>query len=720
MSTVDLDRLQHRDAAAETVHVPALRSFRPDIQGMRAVAVLLVVLYHAGVPFLPGGFVGVDVFFVISGYLITAHLLGELWATGRVSFASFYARRVKRLLPMATLVILVTLAATWIVTSGLQARELAVDSLWAGLFAMNIRLASEGVDYQAADGGASALQHFWSLAIEEQFYLFWPILLFVASLSWLRSRRRSPGGSADGSNADTETPPVKRISVTALTIVITVIVVASFVDGIHQTRTAQSLAYFATPARAWELVVGGLVALHAPWLARRSWLQQNWLIVIGLGSILLSAVIVTDSSAFPGWWALLPALGSAAIIVAGLAAPTRTEQFLLDRPVVQGLGNISYSLYLWHWPMLVLAPAYLSVDELTLLQALLVVGAAVWVSTITFLGIENRLRLLRSFAPRRGLALGAALTAGVVGISLAASVWIPDPKATGTYVNAVASSTNLRGAIVAATVADAVPANAQPALSQAGKDKPRATTGDGYSCMVGLLDASVSRDPRGSCVFGDPDGGRTVLLTGDSHAYQWFPALEALALRNHWKLISMTKSGCTLYNVKLFNTMLARDYRECYGWRTEVFDRITRESPDLIITSAFTASVNRDPSYTRRWVRGEEQTVRRLVGTGAKVVVLADTPYPATNIPRCLALHVSDTSKCAVPRQIALSDPERRRSGAEAALRAGAVLIDPVKWFCTAGSCPAIVGNTIVYSDNSHMTATYSRLLASRLERELP
>jgi hypothetical protein len=220
-------------------------------------------------------------------------------------------------------------------------------------------------------------------------------------------------------------------------------------------------------------------------------------------------------------------------------------------------------------------------------------------------------------------------------------------------------------------------------------------------------------------VFGQPRGSRTVVLTGDSHAYEWFPAIESIALQQHWRLVNLTKSGCTLYEVKQFNTVLNRDYRECYSWRERVQQRIVEESPDLIITSAFTGSINRDNSLTRRWLEGEAGTVRRLRATGAQVVVIADTPYPDFDVPDCLTRHVEEATKCVLARDVALSDPERRRRSSEVAIQAGAGVIDPIPWFCDAVSCPAVVGKEIVYSDNSHISATYAQLLRSRLEAAL-
>ncbi|MBM6404601.1 acyltransferase [Phycicoccus sp. CSK15P-2] len=696
----------HRGRRRRQLPDGVVRGFRPDIEALRALAVVLVVLYHAGLPFLPGGYVGVDVFFVISGYLITRHLHRELIHTGRISLTDFYARRIRRLLPLATLVTLTTVIATWLLASPLQARRTATDALWATLFAMNIHLANTGVDYQA-NQDPSPLQHYWSLAIEEQFYLAWPLVLAAASLLWLRHRTRP--------------------ATWALTTTITLLTAASLAHGINQTETARALAYFTTPSRAWELGIGGLLAITAPHLARTRLLRHTptttALTIAGLATITTSAVLYADTTTFPGTAALAPTLGTATVIAAGLTHPTPLETHVLDTPVPQGLGRISYGLYLWHWPVLTLTPTYLDTTP-TPVQTALAVLLATWLASLTYIGLENPARTAAALRRvGRTLAVGAtAVSLGAV-VSLGAAALIPEPKGSGAAA-ATVDPARVVSEVGTAAQMRAVPANLSPALVDVPDDTPSPATGDGVSCMVDLLDTGLARDPSGTCVFGDPAGKTTVVLAGDSHAYQWLPALEAIAVQRHWRLVSLTKSGCPAYDVALVNTILKRDYRECYTWRERVMARIAAERPDHVVLSAFTGSERRDPDFTAAWATGVGTTVSALREGGTTVTVLADTPYPQTDVPDCVAGHLDDARECAVPSEVALSDPERRAATARAAIDAGAAVLDPTPWFCTNDVCPAVVGTTVVYSDNSHMSATWSaalrRLLADRLAETSP
>jgi peptidoglycan/LPS O-acetylase OafA/YrhL len=659
-----------------------VRTFRPDIEGLRALAVALVVLYHAGVPFLPGGYVGVDVFFVISGYLITSHLL----APEHRSLARFYARRVRRLLPLAAVVTVVTLAATWLLTSALETRQLGTDAVWAALFGMNLHLAQQGVDYQAADQDASALQHFWSLAVEEQFYLVWPLLLLL-----IRGRRK------------------------ACTIGVLVVTSVSFVYGVHETEQAKALAYFLTPCRAWELGVGALIALAERRIRQSRWGAET-LAVAGLLAIGASAALLDDASAFPGYLALFPVLGTAGVVVAGLRRVTGPERLLFARAPVQGLGRISYGLYLWHWPVLVLAPAYLGVERLSLPQGLAAVVVAMWIAAGTYFVLEDPLRRLPGLTgrPRPVLLLGTALTVVVAGAGAASSHLVADPLGDGAAAQVLDDGTDLAQAIRVGAALRAVPSNLEPAPAEAALDEPGTTIRGAAACHVNIQVTRLSTDPRDYCVFGDPHGARTVVLTGDSHAYQWLPTLVELAARHDWRLVSLTKAACPLYDVPLVNQTLNRDYTECYRWRRRALERIRRERPAMVVTSG--AVFNPRPGLTPRWVAGVARTVTALRAGGARVVVLADTPFPGHDVPACLAAHLDDARVCRLPVEEGLTDPARRAGTATAAERAGATVVNPLRWLCGRTGCPAIIGNTLVYRDNSHLTATYARYLAPWLD----
>jgi len=681
---------------------PVVRRFRPDIEALRAVAVVLVVLYHSGVGWLPGGYVGVDVFFVVSGFLITTHLHQEISRTGRLRLARFYARRARRLLPAATLVLVTTLLTTWFLVSGLRASRVGVDALWTSIFAANIHFARSGVDYQA-NQDPSPLQHFWSLAAEEQFYLVWPVLMLVVALVWMRLLRQGTRGLR----------AVLWLTAAAVT-------VASFWYAVELLERASTMAYFLTPSRAWELGIGVMVALAAPALVRVRWLGSSITALVGLSAVGAAGAMYTDATPFPGPAALLPTLGAALVLMAGLGRATSVERHVLSRSIFQGIGRVSYGWYLWHWPFLVVTPLILD-QTLSVSSNLGLSAMALLLAIWTYTALEDPVRAHPRLVSSTSRSLVAGLVALVtsLGVTMAAITIAPMAYRAGASVAEVD-----RNAVVDAVVASAdlrvVPGNLDPGIADAARDKPDLDASDGISCMVSLLADDISQEPGGSCVAGGTESGsRTVALVGDSHAYQWEPAVREIAAQRDWRLVSMTKSGCTLNDVKLTNTMLKRDYVECYAWRQKVMDRIEEEKPDLIITTA--AIFNPRPGdFADRWVAGVARTTAQLVAFGAPVYVIEDTPYPKRDVPDCLAQNVRAVGECALPIEEAYSDNDRRIRSAQAARDAGANLIDPAAWFCNQTNCPPIVGNVVVYSDNSHMTQTYSRALSTVLAEQLP
>jgi peptidoglycan/LPS O-acetylase OafA/YrhL len=310
-----------------------------DIEGLRAVAVVLVLLFHADVPGFAGGYVGVDVFFVLSGYLITRLLLRERLDRGRIALGDFYARRFRRLLPASTLVIAVTILVSRWVLSPLLFEETVRDGIWAAGWLANVRFILVGHDYLALEGFESPLLHFWSLAVEEQFYLLWPFLLLVAGL------RTGTGQQA-----------AQRL-LRRITALLALVLAASFVASVSLTRTDQVLAYYSLPTRAWELAVGGLLAIAVVRGARFTWAGTAALGWIGLAAIVTSGTLYTLETPFPGWTAAVPVLGTAAVIAAGERGGSRGPVRVLRWQPLQVLGRWSYSLYLWHWPVLVLGEA---------------------------------------------------------------------------------------------------------------------------------------------------------------------------------------------------------------------------------------------------------------------------------------------------------------------------------------------------------------------------
>ena len=672
------------------------RTARPDIQGLRAVAVLLVVLYHSGVPLISGGFVGVDVFLVISGFLITRSLLTESDSAGRISLSRFYARRIRRLLPSALVVILVTVVVARLWGPALQSTSVARDGVFAALYSINYWLAGQGVDYQHANSAVSPLQHFWSLAVEEQFYLVWPLVLVIVIAI-------TRGG-------------LIRFRRPAIAVVIVAIGLFSFQQSASVTATNAPLAYFSLQTRGWELAVGALIAIAVPLLRRAPEMIAAVASWIGLGMILYSAIVFTDSTPFPGTLAGIPVAGAGLIIAAGLLERRGSvEKILRPRPV-KFLGSVSYGWYLWHWPAIVLGP-YLFAEAFGWPEKLELSVVALWFAVITYLTLE-RFSRRKSISRRRWFAIGGGMTASVVSIALLFSVIAPPAAADAAgpptaSLASVAARGQLEATIAASVALRRLPQNIQPTIASAGDDVP-ITSHDG--CHVSFLATSNK-----ACVFGDTGASRTIVLFGDSHAEQWFGAVNALAMKDHWRLVSWTKAACQLSDVTLVNPQLKRAYRECDTWRAQTIKDIAALHPQLVLVSQANTLAGPDVSGSR-WASGTASTLAQLTGTGDSVVMLADTPHPDQDVPSCLDSHTTTVSSCNVVAESLAAGgylEVRRSLVAKAARELGVPLIDPTTWFCSGRICPPVIANAIVYRDDSHMTQTYSTALELPLGRAL-
>jgi peptidoglycan/LPS O-acetylase OafA/YrhL len=676
--------------------------FRRDIEGLRAVAVIAVVLGHAGVPFMHGGYIGVDVFFVISGFLITSYLVDEIARSGRLSIVSFYARRALRLLPAAALVVAATLLMTWLWLPTLRFRSVGLDALTATVYGLNYRLAGLGTDYFATDAAPSPLQHFWSLAVEEQFYLVWPVLL-AATAVWFRRRPRWwPAAVAIG-----------------------VLAVASFVVGVVQTASSAPWAYFGTPARAWELAVGAGLALAAHRLAglpRRVGTVLAW---SGLAAVTASVFLYTETTPFPGVAALLPVLGTAAVVAAGCGRAEGGAFRLLNAGFCQGIGRLSYSWYLWHWPVLVIAPIAFDL-ELRTGQGLVLAVWSLVLAALTYVIVEDPVRTGRWLRTRpwRGVTFGAGLSASLAAV-VAAAVFlaVPGNLGTGTAVDterALASSTaataSLSGLILASANSHELPANLTPPLPAAADDRPLMYA-DG--CDMGFRGERIDT----ICSYGDEASPVTVVLFGDSHAGHWFPTLNEIARQRGWRLLVLTKSACSAASTLIYLPALRREYTECVTWRRNAMTRIREIRPALVVMSSngggglpLGATGDADQAWTTAWL----ESVRQLRSEATRLVLISDTPWPAGNVPDCLSDHPHDVHRCDRPVSRAVSVPRRRAMVAAAVAREGVLVVDPLPWFCTTETCPVVVGNTLVYKDGSHMTTAYAEALVPVLRERLP
>ena len=653
-------------------------SFRPDIEGLRAVAILLVVLGHAGVSALGGGYVGVDVFFVLSGFLITSLLLREVAATGRISIPRFYARRALRLLPASTLALVGTLIAARFWLSPLLAGQYTQDAVAAAGYVSNLVFAHRGTDYLASDASPSPFQHFWSLAVEEQFYLAWPLLIIAATAL---GRRRLLGYA------------------------LTALAVASLILSVTETHRSAPWAYFGTHTRAWELAVGALLALNAEKVARLPRHLGRFLGWAGLAAILLAAVLYGDGTAYPGLFVVLPVLGAAAVIAGG-------NETLAIRPMT-ALGRLSYGWYLWHWPVLIIGPVALGISGSVPQKLALAIGALglAWLSLRL---VENPIRysrVLRSRA-RYGLALGASLFVCVLAVALVVRA-SPPAIAHGSAVAELKISPD-RPQVLAQAIKNGegltvLPANLTPSLEAAARDLPKIY-------HDGCHASSTAVRATGTCAFGDVQSQQTVVLFGDSHAAQWFPALERLAVERHWRLVSLTKSGCTAADSTVWIDALQRAYTECDAWRRSAISRIVALKPSLVVVASTFVYRLTDPSAT--WQAAWAKTFTELSAAGAPIAALSDTPTMNVQVPVCLSQHPTRASDCNRPVAASLNEPQRR-----VLLSLGSAdrvtVVDPIPWLCST-VCPAVLGNLLVYRDSTHLTTPMSAALAPLLAERLP
>lgn len=710
--------------------VAASGHFRPDIEGLRAIAVLAVLAYHVRIPGIPGGYVGVDVFFVVSGFLITGLILRELDATGTLSLPTFYARRARRLLPAALVVIAATVIASAILLPPLRAGDVGLDGAAAALYVGNLRYAIQATDYLQAELDPSPLLHFWSLGVEEQFYLLWPALLVLAAGRHVDRRR--------------------------IAIVVGAVAVASLGLSVALTPANGPLAFFILPTRAWELGAGAALALAADRLTRQPAVLSTILVSAGIGAVAVSIFAFDLTTPFPGTAAILPVAGAAAIIAGGTANASGVVSRLLGVAPMRWIGGISYSLYLWHWPLLVLPAAALESSlpggvRVALAGAafLLAIASRRWIEDPIRHGRVSRVRPAPMIAAAVGLSVIVA--AGAIGIgatvaprvttastespTLVLSTLAPDepatserppgsmdPGANGATTSPAASSA--RPSARPPTPGGPVPEDLVPSLGAVRDDIPVVYDDGCHAQPLDLPDITG----RERCVYGDPDATTAVVLIGDSHAAQWFPAFERIAKDRGWRFVSLTKSACPAVRLTaaIVNGALRRTYPECAAWLDLTLARIALERPALVVISnshggrllidgAEVPMIDRDDL----WGPGLTDVIGTVRATGASVVVIGDTPDPQGDPPVCLSDHLDDAGACTTPRDRAVF-PSRLATEREVADATGATFIDPTDWLCPTEPCPALIGRLLIYRDGHHMTTPFATALAPYLEPLLP
>lgn len=684
---------------------------RRDIEGLRAIAVGVVLLYHANFSWMKGGYIGVDVFFVISGFLITSLLVREREDTGRISLSNFYSRRARRILPMSAVVVLVTLIASLRWLEPLRRQSLGVDAIGTATFSSNLIFADRGADYLQASLPPSPLQHYWSLAVEEQFYLVWPALIILVTLG-VRHVRLKVGVTSG------------------------IVAVASFVACMALMDSAPAWAFFSPHTRAFELAIGALLAVlpmtrHR--IFRGAEVGASWIAVI---AVIAVAVLFDDSTRFPGPWALLPVLLTAIAIRGGDA--TYGPSWVLRAPPLQWLGSRSYSAYLWHWPVLILAEAAQG-EKLTLTQSSACIIISLALSELSFRFIENPLHVNKKIVGMRALALATSLLIVVVGGGLlmrnnppvlASSDIINAPtlSTTTTAPAAVESTTTVPTVPTAPTLPpitraiqpvidsltiERVPQNLTPSLGRVYLDEPEIYENN---CHVNF----GSTQPK-DCVYGNPESTKVVGLYGDSHAAQWFPALKLAAEQNDWKLIIYTKRGCPPANILTYSSVLGQTYTQCGEWRKNVKKKMRADGVKVVLVVHFDrllSASNQLPIWQKDWREGLQTTIKEIRRIGAEPVLFADTPYPGRDVPTCLSSNINNVQQCTLSVSESFrEDIAEVRS--DLSIENNVALLQTRDWFCNRTVCPPIVGNILVYRDDNHITTTYAEFLAPLLASTL-
>jgi peptidoglycan/LPS O-acetylase OafA/YrhL len=664
------------------------RGFLPEIQALRALAVGLVVLFHLWPHRVGGGYVGVDAFFVISGYLITSHLLREVDATGRLGLAAFYARRARRLLPASFTVLVVSLVAAAVLLPAELADSNAQEILASAFYVQNLFLATKAVTYSASNDVASAVQHFWSLSAEEQFYLVWPGLIIgsvLAARRWLRRR-----------------------TTTTIGVTLVVLTLASFACSVWATATHPAAAYFITPTRAWEFGVGALVVL-----VMRRWSPAGPLALVlrwaGLAAVMVAGVTFTQATPFPGYAAALPCLGTAAVILAGDTGRRDPLTELFGWRPVQWLGDVSYSVYLWHWPLIVFTP-YVLGHTTTWRSKLAIVAITLVLAHLSKRYVEDATRFAPALVRSPRLVLSAAL-AGMLVIAAGSGGSIALVQHREDEVAALTQG-RVAPCVGAAALADGARC---PRALTAPAATPVVKTDAPWAPLAGCRALPGSPEAR-RCYWGKGTPAKTVALVGDSHAEHWRHALEVVAKERNWAFVEMYAGGCPATNadVVTFEGHPREVPDACRTWTRSVTARLAQLRPSMVLTTAFVRASVFAPAGSgpqgfvdvwRQWQRFTD------------VVALSDIPTTGgKHGPQCLSIHADDPIACSTPRRLAVADDDLHKAVRLAASSGKSVkLIDLSRYFCDRSTCYAVVGGVPVYYDYDHMTNQFAVSLAPYL-----
>lgn len=730
---------------------------RADIQALRAVAVLAVVLYHLWPHRLTGGYVGVDVFFVISGFLITSHIARDVDA-GRFSVTRFWSRRILRLLPASLLVLGVTALGVWALAPVQHWEQWFREIAASALYAQNWVLAADAVDYLAAGDVSSPVRHYWSLAVEEQLYLLWPLLIVAALALDRRLRARHAGHARIGAGwggAGRRGAGRPRNGWRATVVgVLVLVVAASFAASVVWTKADPTYAYFLTPTRAWEFGAGALLALApsvTPSAASPAATSPSGRSVAvtgvtargvaalgvaawaGLAMIVLSAVLFTETTPFPGAWAAVPVLGT--VLVLGARASDRFTGRLAGLPPVRFLGDVSYAVYLWHWPLIVLVP-YVTGHDLRTGDKVAVLAATLVLAWATRRWIEEPVRRRRSrLRPWPAIISAGLIGAVVAGISVTATYTAREHVRNELYAATAAAAAGVACFGAAARPPQSEPC-VNPDLAGTAVPAPEAVAGDlpaPFAESETDRCASTGRETAEPvvCERGDRTSGVRIALVGDSHAAHYASALVGAAEVEGWALDIYVKAGCPFSDaVRVQDDVLTA---ACVEWVDRTEQVLLDGGYDLVVTSqmsgvgwenpwsaasAGTGATPQDGTHQaatpQAWAKdGLAALWKRLAAEKLPVAAIADVPRPRPDVVECLtAPDVDLTAGCRTPRGDATRAFDAQRGAVDRLDRPDVVLIDLTDVYCDARECLPVIGGVTVYRDADHLSDTFAGTLA--------
>ncbi len=630
--------------------------FRADIEGLRAVAVLLVIAAHYVAPGFSGGFIGVDIFFVISGYLITGILVHEHETTGRIILLRFYANRLRRLLPALSFMLLLTSAAIWWwLPLGVQPAQSLAAAL-AEFWISNLHFAFVEADYFSAGSAGNAFLHTWSLGVEEQFYLLWPFLILLG-MSLLRGKPRR------------------------LAILLAIVGTLSLVLCLAWAQSKPMLAFYMMPARAWQFAAGALA-----WLATRQYPPGraqsrvvNW---AGVMLLIIGLIAIGPAMLYPGWWALVPTAASVGLLWAGSATHASWVTGVLTAPPTQAIGRMSYALYLWHWPILVIG-RHLLPESAGLVGSLALLSASLAAAWLTHHLVENPIRFGRPARIRYVVQIGAALSLMVL-------------------VNAQLLRWNV-------SARDALKSSRDSLAARAARDVP-VIYRDG-------CDDWFRDDALKPCTYGSDKAAKMVVLLGDSIGAQWFPAIARMFDPRQWKLVVLTKSSCPMVDEPFFYQRIGREYTECAVWRERVVAWLQSHPPEYLFVGGTASS---DFSQ-EQWIQGTRRLLDRLASSAGAVYLIEPSPALAFNGPDCLSRGEPERCRSSVvdPHRVQVAGFLRRAMEGRPKVH----WLETERFICPDGQCFAmrsIAGRqVVVFRDNQHLTAGFAAMASEHFTRQL-